>query len=146
VVSDTRNLLSYFRIAADSRMLFGGRVAFGPVRGFDGAKRLSHTMCALFPRLLGTDIDYHWSGMVAMTRDQLPHAGVRDGLHYALGYNGHGVALATYLGARVGQALAGGDDLRPFADRAFRTVPLHFGRPWFLPLVGAYYRIKDALR
>jgi glycine/D-amino acid oxidase-like deaminating enzyme len=146
VVSDTRNLLSYFRIAADSRMLFGGRVAFGPVHGFDGAKRLSRTMCALFPRLLGTDIDYHWSGKVAMTMDQLPHAGVRDGLHYALGYNGHGVALATYLGARVGQALAGGDDLRPFAGRAFRAVPLHFGRTWFLPLVGAYYRIKDALR
>jgi glycine/D-amino acid oxidase-like deaminating enzyme len=81
--------------------------------------------------------------MVAMTMDQLPHAGVRDGVHYALGYNGHGVALATYLGARVGQALAGGDDLRPFADRPFRAVPLYFGRPWFLPLVGAYYRFKD---
>jgi len=143
VVSDTRNLLSYFRISTDTRMLFGGRVAFGKVQGFDGAKRLIETMCALFPRLLGTDIDYHWSGMVAMTMDQLPHAGVRDGVHYALGYNGHGVALATYLGARVGQALAGGDDLRPFADRPFRAVPLYFGRPWFLPLVGAYYRFKD---
>lgn len=146
VVSDTRNLLSYFRIAPDTRMLFGGRVAFGKVQGWDGAKRLNDTMCALFPRLLGTDIDYHWSGTVAMTMDQLPHVGVRDGLHYAMGYNGHGVALATYLGSRMGQALAGGDDLQPFAGRPFRAVPFHFGQPWFLPLVGAYYRIKDAMR
>ncbi len=146
VVSDTRNLLSYFRIAADTRMVFGGRVSFGKVQGYDGAKNLSDTMCGLFPRLLGTDIDYYWTGLVGMTWDQLPHAGVHHGLHYALGYNGHGVALATYLGARVGQSLAGGDDLRPFGERAFRAIPFYFGRPWFLPLVGAYYKLKDAMR
>lgn len=146
VVSDTRNLLSYFRVSADTRMLFGGRVSFGPVQGFDGPRKLIETMCGLFPRLLGTDIDYHWSGKVAMTMDQLPHAGVYHGLRYAMGYNGHGVALATYLGARVGQSLAGGDDLKPFGDRAFRAVPLYFGRPWFLPLVGAYYKVKDKIR
>lgn len=146
VVSDTRNLLSYFRVAADTRMVFGGRVSFGTVRGYDGAKKLNDAMCALFPRLLGTDIDYHWSGLVGMTWDQLPHAGVRDGMHYAMGYNGHGVALATYLGARIGQSLAGGDDLRPFAARQFRAIPMYLGRPWFLPLVGTYYRLKDAIR
>ena len=146
VVSDTRNLLSYFRIAPDTRMVFGGRVAFGPLRGSEAARALIDTMCGVFPRLLGTDIDYHWSGLVAMTMDQLPHAGIRDGMHYALGYNGHGVALAAYLGARVGQAVAGGDDLRPFADRAFQAVPFYRGRPWFLPLVGAYYKLKDAVR
>ncbi len=146
VVSDTRNLLCYFRIAADTRMVFGGRVSFGAVQAYDGVKYLNDTMGALFPRLLGTDVDYHWSGLVAMTRDQLPHAGVRDGLHYALGYNGHGVALATYLGARLGQSLAGGDDLRPFGERPFRAIPLYFGKPWFLPLVGAYYKLKDTLQ
>jgi glycine/D-amino acid oxidase-like deaminating enzyme len=146
VVSDTRNLLSYFRITGDTRMVFGGRVSFGTVQGYDGARKLTDTMCGLFPRLLGTDIDYHWSGLVGMTWDQLPHAGVHHGLHYALGYNGHGVALATYLGARVGQSLAGGDDLRPFGGRAFRAIPFYFGQPWFLPLVGAYYKLKDAMR
>ncbi len=146
VVSDTRNLLSYFRVSADTRMLFGGRVSFGQVRGFDGPRKLIETMCDLFPRLLGTDVDYHWSGKVAMTMDQLPHAGEYHGLRYAMGYNGHGVALATYLGARVGQSLAGGDDLKPFGDRAFRAVPLYFGRPWFLPMVGAYYKVKDKIR
>ena len=148
VVSDTKNLLSYFRISADTRMLFGGRVAFSAMSGRESAKRLTDTMCALFPRLLGTDIDYHWSGNVAMTLDQMPHAGVRDGVHYAMGYCGHGVALSTYLGARVGENIAGKGDLNPFSDLPFRAVPLHFGtgRPWFLPMVGAYYRMKDAAR
>ena len=146
VMSDTKNLLSYFRISADLRMLFGGRVAFSPMSGYEGAKRLTDTMCALFPRLLGTDIDYRWSGNVGMTLDHLPHAGVRDGVHYAMGYCGHGVALSTYLGARVGENIAGHGDLKPFSDLSFRAVPLHFGRPWFLPMVGAYYRVKDAMR
>jgi glycine/D-amino acid oxidase-like deaminating enzyme len=146
VVSDTRHLLSYFRIAADTRMLFGGRVAFGRVRLQEVVKRLADTMFALFPRLLGTDVDYHWSGSVGVTMDRLPHAGVRDGVHYALGYNGHGVALATYLGARLGETVAGRGNLEPFARLPFRAVPLYFGRPWFLPLVGAYYKFRDGAR
>ena len=146
VVSDTRHLLSYFRIAADTRMLFGGRVAFGKVRIQEVIKRLADTMCTLFPRLLGTDVDYHWSGSVGATMDQLPHAGVRDGVHYALGYNGHGVALATYLGARLGETVAGRGNLDPFSRLPFRAVPLYFGRPWFLPIVGAWYRFRDGAR
>jgi hypothetical protein len=46
----------------------------------------------------------------------------------------------------VGEHIAGHGDLNPFSDLPFRAVPLHFGRPWFLPMVGAYYRMKDAMR
>ncbi|MGH7538287.1 MAG: NAD(P)/FAD-dependent oxidoreductase [Gemmatimonadales bacterium] len=145
VVSDTKNLLYYFRISADTRMLFGGRVAFGPTTPLDSARYLYNAMCGLFPRLLGTDIDYRWSGSVAMTMDQLPHAGEHHGVHYAMGYCGHGVALATYLGARLGDTIAAHGDLRPFSEYGFRPVPLYTGTPWFLPLVGAYYRMKDRL-
>ena len=85
------------------------------------------------------------TGKVAFTRDQLPHAGVSDGVHYALGYCGHGVAMATFLGARLGAMLAGRGDLSPFADLGFPAIPLYHGRPWFLPLVGAWYRLVDRL-
>jgi glycine/D-amino acid oxidase-like deaminating enzyme len=146
VVSDTRHHLTYFRIAPDTRMLFGGRVAFGAVDIRQVIRHLNDTMCGLFPRLLGTDIDHYWSGTVAMTMDQLPHAGVRDGVHYALGFNGHGVALALYLGTRVGEAVAGRGSLDPFSHAAFRAVPLYFGRPWFLPLMGTYYKLRDRMR
>lgn len=126
VVSDAKQLLVYFRITADTRMVFGGKVETGKVRLQDAIKQLVDTMCGLFPRLLGTDIDYHWSGDIAVTRDQLPHAGVRDGVYYAVGFNGQGVALATYLGARLGRMVAGGrrDDLEPFIRLPFPTLPL----------------------
>jgi hypothetical protein len=56
------------------------------------------------------------------------------------------VALATYLGARLGETVAGRGDLEPFSRLPFRAVPLYFGRPWFLPLVGAWYRFRDGTR
>jgi len=31
----------------------------------------------------------------------------------------------------------------PWGGRAWPAIPGHFGPPWFLPLVGAYYRAKD---
>ncbi len=145
VLSDTKNLLFYFRLSEDRRLLFGGRVAFGPTSSAEAARHLAAGVRAVFPQLGEVKVEYTWSGKVAFTRDQLPHAGVWDGVHYALGYCGHGVAMATYLGARLGAMLAGHGDLVPFSDLRFPTLPLYDGRPWFLPLVGAYYRLADRL-
>ena len=36
-------------------------------------------------------------------------------------------------------------ELNPWKDFAWPAIPGHFGPPWFLPLVGAYYRLKDKL-
>jgi glycine/D-amino acid oxidase-like deaminating enzyme len=146
VMSDPRGLFAYWRFTADTRMVFGGRVTAKPLPWIETARRLVGAMCGLFPRLLGTDIDYHWSGRVGMTADQLPHVGVRDGMHYALGYNGQGVALATYLGQRLAEAVGKPGDVRPFSELPFHPVPFHFARPWLLPLVGPRYRGRDAVR
>ena len=145
VLSDTKNLLYYFRLSKDRRMVFGGRVAFTPTPPEESARRLAEGMTTVFSQLRGMPVEYHWSGNVAMTVDFLPHAGQRDGVHFAMGYCGHGVAMATYLGARVGDTLSGAGDLRPFSELGFPRVPLYGGRPWFLPLVGAYYRLLDRL-
>jgi glycine/D-amino acid oxidase-like deaminating enzyme len=53
-------------------------------------------------------LEYAWGGQVGFTRSRLPATGRLDGIYYALGYCGHGVAMATYLGARVGQAISPG--------------------------------------
>ena len=145
VLSDTKNLLFYFRLSEDRRLLFGGRVAFGPTTPAESARHLAAGMRAVFPQLRDVQVEYTWSGKVAFTLDQLPHAGVWDGVHYALGYCGHGVAMATYLGARLGAKLAGHGDLLPFSDMGFPPVPLHASLPLALPLVGAWYRIVDRL-
>jgi glycine/D-amino acid oxidase-like deaminating enzyme len=66
-------------------------------------------------------------------------------VHYAMGYCGHGVALATYLGARMGEVLAGHAAVPDLGSESFRAIPGYFGIPWFLPLVGGYYRMRDWL-
>ena len=139
VVTDTRECMTWFRLAGDTRMIFGGEAPLRRTTRQERLKALSESMCAHFPRLLGTDVDYHWSGAVAMTRDRLPHAGEKDGVHYALGCNGHGVALALYLGSRVAERVIGKGDLEPFRSLRFRAVPR-----WYLPVLGAYQRFKDS--
>jgi glycine/D-amino acid oxidase-like deaminating enzyme len=99
----------------------------------------------IFPAIAGVPLEFAWAGRVAFCRDRMPHAGRLDGVHYALGYAGHGVALSTWLGARMGEALAGRGALPPFTGDP-PAIPLYGGRPWFLPVVGAYYRMKDWLR
>lgn len=143
VMSDTRHLLHYFRLSPDGRLVFGGRSSMAPMATARAARTLGAAMRTVFPELAGSPIDYAWSGRVGFTLDRLPHAGRLDGVHYALGYGGHGVALATWLGTRMGEALAGRGDIPDLGP--LRPVPLYGGWPWFLPLVDAYYRARDRL-
>lgn len=142
VFSDTKNLLFYFRLSADGRMVFGGRAAFTPTSIRRSAEILRRGMGEVFPQLAQVPVEYAWGGQVAFTADQMPHAGRLDGLSYALGYAGHGVAMATWLGARMGEALAGAGEI-PRLTAPFRAIPFYRGWPWFLPLVGGYYGARD---
>jgi glycine/D-amino acid oxidase-like deaminating enzyme len=145
VFSDTKNLLYYFRLSPDRRMVFGGRASFTPI----GTRRIAGILAAgmqeVFPELEGAPIEYAWSGKVGYPVDHLPHAGRLGGIHYAMGYCGHGVALATYLGSRMGEVLAGAGDIPDLGTTRFRAIPFFNGVPWFLPLVGGYYRVRDRL-
>jgi glycine/D-amino acid oxidase-like deaminating enzyme len=72
-----------------------------------------------------------------------PHIGRVDGIYYALGYGGHGVALSGYLGKEVAELISGRISRSPFADIPHPTHFLYRGTPWFLPLAAAYYRFLD---
>ncbi|HMD33402.1 MAG TPA: FAD-binding oxidoreductase, partial [Vicinamibacterales bacterium] len=146
---DSKNFLFYFRLTADDRLLFGGRAEFSaqtPESTRRAASILREGLAHLFPTLASIRVEYAWGGRVAFTRDQMPHAGCLDGLHYAGGYCGHGVAMATYLGAIVGRRIAGDPIEHPLVDDRFPPIPFYRGNPWFLPLVGAYYKVKDWVR
>jgi len=142
VLSDTWNLLHYFRLSPDRRLVFGGRAAFRPEALARSLVLLRRSLTAIFPELAGTPVEFGWGGTLGFTLDRLPHAGRRGGISYALGYGGHGVAMASWLGDQVGRAIAGGP-WPALASVPFRAVPLYEGRPWFLPLAGAYYALKD---
>jgi glycine/D-amino acid oxidase-like deaminating enzyme len=144
VLSDTKHLLYYFRLSPDGRMVFGGRAAFSPMSVARSARILARAMGEVFPELADVPAEYAWGGRVAFTLDLMPHAGVLEGIHYALGYGGHGVALATWLGGRMGEAMAGAGTV-PKLTAPFRALPMYGGTPWFLPLLGGYYRARDWL-
>jgi glycine/D-amino acid oxidase-like deaminating enzyme len=144
-LSDTKNLLYYFRLSPDGRMVFGGRASFTPASPKRSASILRAGMREVFPELAEATVEYAWSGKVGYPIDHLPHAGRLDGVHYAMGYCGHGVALATYLGHRMGEVLAGVGEVPDLGGMGFKAIPLFEGFPWFLPLVGGYYRVRDWL-
>jgi glycine/D-amino acid oxidase-like deaminating enzyme len=141
VMSDTRRLLHYFRLSDDGRMVFGGRASFTPTSVVRSAAILAAAMRRVFPALGEVPVEYAWAGDVGFCRDRMPHAGRLGGLHYALGYGGHGVALSTWLGARMGDALAGRAAMPELTGTHPGTIPFYRGTPWFLPAVGGYLRI-----
>ncbi len=148
---DSKNFLYYFRLTPDRRMLFGGRAGFFPETPAtlrESAAILRRGMLAVYPQLRDAPVEYAWGGTLDFTFDMMPHAGALGGLHYALGYAGHGVAMATYLGTQIGRQLAGEQAENPFAGLPFPTAPLglYDGRPWFLPLAGAWYKLLDWVR
>lgn len=147
--SDTKNLLYYFRLTDDHRLLFGGRARFAmstPESDARSGRILAEAMAEVFPSLRGVGIDYCWGGLVDMTLDRMVHAGEHDGVHHSLGYCGHGVQMATHMGGVMAEVLTGSPETNPWRDLRFRRIPGHVGPPWFLPFAGAYYKAMDVIR
>ena len=143
---DTKNFLYYWHISQDRRMIFGGRASFLPTSIDKTARILWKGLLEVHPQLADHRIEYAWGGNVGFTFDRMPHVGrTKDGVAYALGCCGTGVALMTYLGTKVGEWLAGGP-APALTKLDFPIVPAPYeGRPWFLPFVGEWYRLQDGL-
>lgn len=140
MASDAKMLTYYFRLTPDNRLLFGGRARFAlssPDSDQRSSQILRKAMTEIFPQLSDVGIDYTWGGLVDLSLDQMVHVGERNGVHYSLGYSGHGVQMATYSGQQVARKLLGARADLPFAGLGFRAVPGHVGTPWFLPFIGA---------
>ncbi|WP_027780325.1 NAD(P)/FAD-dependent oxidoreductase [Paraburkholderia caledonica] len=142
----TRLMHNYFRVTPDSRLLFGGRARFTASERPSDAKSgriLQQGMAAMFPMLSSARIDYCWGGLVDISADRLPHAGQHDGIYFSMGYSGHGTQMSTHMGQVMADVMDGREDRNPWGESEWAAIPGHTGKPWFLPLVGTYYRIKD---
>lgn len=143
------NIGNYFRLSPDRRLIFGGRARFSATSDQSSdaksGKVLRAGMTELFPRLAGVEIDYCWGGLVGMTADRFPRAGEADGMIYGMGYAGHGAQLSTLWGQVLADLAMGRTDTNPLQGLEWPRVPLHSGKPWFLPLVGMYFGLKDRL-
>jgi glycine/D-amino acid oxidase-like deaminating enzyme len=115
--SDTWHLLRYFRRDAGGRLVLGARGTFAPAPQLRDVQYQYRAVHEIYPQLRGIAFEYHWGGLVAMTRDHLPHLHeLAPGLLAGLGYNGRGVAMATMMG-------------RLLARRALGTAVVELGFP-----------------
>ena len=151
MIYDSKNYLYYYRLTPDRRMLFGGRAAFFPETDRTirrSAEILRRGMIDVYPQLRDAKLDYVWGGTLDFAFDIMPHAGRLDGLYYAVGYAGHGVAMATYQGQKMAELMAGDKPENPFAGIPFPGAPLglYNGKPWFLPFAGMWYKFLDWVR
>ncbi|MCP3719912.1 FAD-binding oxidoreductase [Paraburkholderia sp. CNPSo 3281] len=143
----SRLMHNYFRVTPDSRLLFGGRARFTASEQPSDARSgriLQRNLAQLFPALASVQIDYCWGGLVDITADRLPRAGQHEGVWFSMGYSGHGTQMSTHMGQVMAEVMSGNPSANPWRDFAWPAIPGHTGKPWFLPLVGAYYQIKDA--
>jgi glycine/D-amino acid oxidase-like deaminating enzyme len=115
-VVDGRMFLHYFRTTDDGRVLMGS--ATGPI-GFGGrvderftsdlasAARAERGLRRLLPGLASARVEHAWGGPIDVSADHLPFFGTvpRTGIHYGLGYSGHGVG-PSWLGGQILASLA----------------------------------------
>lgn len=134
-VEDARNLIHYYRLTPDRRIVIGGGPVGLPAHGdlnHDSDERawrhLEGHIKWLWPHLAGVEITHRWGGPFSVTADLTPALGYvgagRDAV-YALGCIGHGVSMSFRNGQVLAQLLLGADDGPaddcPFVNR--RVLP-----------------------
>ena len=147
-VSDMNWVLDYFRLSADSRLLFGGRVNYSGLSSFDAPSATRKRMLRVFPQLADLQIEYSWGGDVDITLNRAPHFGrLAPNVYFLQGFSGHGLALAGIAGKLAAEAIAGtAERFDVFASIPHGNFPggALMRRP-ALVLAMLYYRLKDLL-
>ena len=147
-VADINFVLDYFRLSADTRLLFGGRVSYSTVPPPSLPRSIRARMLKVYPQLKDVAIEFAWGGNVAITMNRAPHFGrLQSGIYYAQGFSGHGIVMCGFAGKLLAEAVAG------TAERLdlFARIPHHRfpGGPYLrmpaLVLAMAWYRLRDLL-
>ncbi len=145
MITDTRKMLSYYRPSPDGRrVLLGARPTIFPAAPEVQARSLKKTLDSIFPALRQASVSHIWSGNVAYDFAAMPTIGEHEGVFYAMGYCGSGVAMSGYFGHKAALKILGDPegetafDGLPFEDRFYYN-----GKPWFLPVAMIGYRFRD---
>ena len=147
-VCDPNFVLKYFRLSADKRLLFGGRINyFGEDPAFIRQK-LRQKMTTIYPEFANIRIDYAWGGTIGVPVTRVPQLGrIAPNVFYCQGYSGHGVNVTHLAGRIMADAVAGTlEQFDLFADVKPFIVPgaYLFTKP-MVALGVLYYQIKDRL-
>lgn len=147
-ITDINWVLDYFRLSADHRLLFGGRVSYSGLDPFNTAHATRARMLAVFPQLADVKVEYSWGGYVDITMNRAPHFGrLAPNVWFLQGFSGHGIALTGIAGQLLAEAI-GGSAARfdVFAKIPHRDFPggAALRRP-ALVLAMLWYRLRDLL-
>ncbi len=147
-VCDLNNVLDYYRLSADKRLLFGGRCNYSGKVPTSIEDSMVPRMLKVYPELEGKRIDYAWGGNIGIVVNRVPCMGrVTDNIFYSMGYSGHGVAPTHIAAEIVADAMDGATDvLQAYENISHFRIP--FGQ-WFgnqiVALGMLYYRLLDEL-
>lgn len=97
------------------------------------------------PSMKNAKITHSWLGNVCFAYDFVTHVGrMEDGVHYSSCHNGNGVSMTTCMGHRAAEMLMQVPGLdRGVVNTHFPPIWFYNGNPWFLPMVGNWYRLPD---
>ena len=147
-VEDVRYILDYYRLSADTRLLFGGGIVYGGGDPSDIAASLRPNMLRIFPELADIAIDHAWSGNFALSFSRVPQMGkLEDGVWFAHGYSGHGVTGSHLFGSILAEAIEG-DTARFDVFAGLRWIPFPGGRTFrtqYSTLGAWWYAFRDRI-
>ena len=127
---DSRFLLHYFRMMPNNRFLFGMRGGLHYTESSNEQIRLKirHDFARMFPAWRDVNVDYEWSGLVALNRSETPYIGEIPGYagsYTGFGYHGNGIAMASYAGALLSDMVLDQIGTRAY-PKAFQRIPTQF--------------------
>lgn len=115
-IEDARNLVHYYRLTKDNRLLMGGGdvgVGFGKNMDYDENEKifneLKNYVKKVFPILKNVKFTHQWGGPVSVPLDMAPAIGKigDERAYYSLGCVGHGVSLTNLNGKLLSDLLLG---------------------------------------
>jgi len=147
-VCDSNEIVDYFRLSADKRLLFGGSCNYSG-RDPDSIKEyILPRMLKIYPQLKDVRIDYEWGGKIGIVLNRIPALGrINKNVYYSQGYSGHGVSATHAMGEIVADAVTGTiEKFDLFADTKHFRIP---GSQWIgnqiIALGMLYYKMRDML-
>ena len=147
-VCDCKFVLNYFRLSADHRLLFGGRVSYTTLAPRNLSAAMRRSMLEVFPKLEDVGFDFAWGGYVAITMERTPHLGrLGQATYFAHGFSGQGVAITGIAGKVMAEAIAGqAERFDLFTRLPHTTFPGgRLLRTPTLALAMLWYRLRDLL-
>ncbi len=145
---DVRNILDYFRLSADKRLLFGGKTTYTGQDPRDIARTMRRDMLKVFPQLKHVKIDYAWGGYIDLAVNRMPHVGeLHENVLYTQGFSGFGVAPTQIAGRVLAEKILGKSErYSVWNELNHFTFPggTLLRKPGFL-LGSSYYYLRDFL-